>query len=111
MRWSRWLGHLRLNRLGDRRPLGYGRSFIFSLLDCLKHVARFRYPRPVDLLLRLAAVWLHRPGAVLPAPVKVLTYPFCFIRFQRAGVCFLFGHTDVRQGIKDLPALHFELAR
>jgi hypothetical protein len=109
MRWSRGLGHLGLNRRWGRRPLGYGRGFILSLLDCLEHVARFRYPRPVDFLLRLA-VWLHRPGAVLPAPVKVLTYPFCFIRFQRAGVRFLFGHTDVCQGIKDLPALHFELA-
>jgi hypothetical protein len=86
---------LGLSRRRNGRPLGYGRSFIFSLLDCLEHVARLGDSRPVDLLLWLA-VYLRGPGAVLPAPLKVLTYPFCFI--------------DGRQGIKDRPALYFELA-
>jgi hypothetical protein len=102
-------GCLWRSRRRNGRPLGYGRSFIFSLLDCLEHVARLGDSRPVDLLLWLA-VYLRGPGAVLPAPLKVLTYPFCFIAFQRAGVCLFLSHTDGRQGIKDRPALYFELA-
>jgi hypothetical protein len=90
--------------------LGHGRGFIFSLLDGLEDVAGFGHPRPVNLLLRLAAFGLRGPGAVLAGTVKVLTHPLSFVLFQRAGVCFLFGHADVRQGIKDRPALHFQLA-
>ncbi len=109
LRWSGGPGRLGRSRRWDRRPLGYRRSFIFSLLDCLEHVARLGDSRPVDLLLGLAFRF-GGPGAVLPAPLEVLTYPFCFIAFQRAGVCLLLSHTDGRQGIKNRPALYFELA-
>jgi hypothetical protein len=44
MDWNRGLGRLGLNRLRNGRPLGYGRSFIFSLLDRLEDVAWLRYP-------------------------------------------------------------------
>ena len=85
--WGCWLGRGRgpgrLGRNRNRRPLGYGCSFIFSLLNCLEHVAGFRYARPVDLLLRFA-LCLCGPGTVLPVPLKVLAYPLCFIFFQRA---------------------------
>jgi hypothetical protein len=107
--WSGGLGCLGLSRRRNGGPLGYSRSFIFSLLDGLEHVARLGDPRPVDLLLRLA-VCLCSSSTILPAALKVLTYPFCFIAFQRAGVCFLFSHTHGRQGVKDRPALYFELA-
>jgi hypothetical protein len=112
MRWGRGPGCLRLrrSRRRNRRPLGYGRGFIFSLLDRLEHVARLGDSRPVDLLLRLA-VYLRGSGAVLPAPLKMLTYPLCFIAFQGAGVCLFLSHTNGRQGVKDRPALYFELAR
>jgi hypothetical protein len=90
--------------------LGYGRGFIFSLLDRLEYVAGLRNPRPVDLLLRLT-LCLRGAGAILSTTVKVLANQFCFIRFQRARVCLFFSHTDVRQGIKDRPALYFQLAR
>jgi hypothetical protein len=93
----------------DGRPLRYGRSFVFSLLDCLEHIARLGDPRPIDLLLWLA-LYLRGTGAVLSATLKVLTYAFCFIAFQRAGVCLLFSHTYGCQGVKDRPALYFELA-
>jgi hypothetical protein len=109
MGWRRGAGYLGLNRRRGERPLGYGRSFIFSLLDCLEHVARLGDSRPVDLLLWLA-VYLRGPGAVLPATLKVLTYPLSFIAFQGAGVCLFLSHTDGRQGVKDRPALYFELA-
>jgi hypothetical protein len=90
--------------------LGEGCSFIFSLLNCLEHVARLRNSRPVDLLLRLAVCGLRRPGAVLPTALKVLAHPLSFIFFERAGVCFFLGHADMRQGIQDRPALHFQFA-
>ncbi len=106
---SSGLGCLRLSRRRDRRPLGHGGSFIFSLLDCLEHIARLGDSRPVDLLLWLA-VYLGSTGAVLPATLKVLTYPLCFIAFQRTGVCLLFSHTYGGQGVKDRPALYFEFA-
>ncbi len=112
MRWHGGPGCLGLgrSRRRNRRPLGYSRSFIFPLLDCLEHVARLGNSRPVDLLLRLA-VYLRGAGAVLPAALKVLTYPLCFIAFQGAGVCLFLSHTNGRQGVKDRPALYFELAR
>jgi hypothetical protein len=90
--------------------LGYGRGIIFSLLDRLEHVAGFGDAGPIDLLLRLA-LCLCSASAILSATVKVLANPFCFIRFQRARVCLFFSHTDVRQGVKDCPALYFQLAR
>jgi hypothetical protein len=107
--WSGGPGCLRLSRWLNGRPLGHSRSIIFSLLNCLQHVAGLGYARPIDLLLWLA-LYLRGAGAILSATVKVLAYPFCFIAFQRTGVCFLFGHTNVRQGVKDRPALHFQLA-
>jgi hypothetical protein len=105
MSWNRGPG-----RRGKGCPLGYRCSFIFPLLNCLEHVAWLRYARPVDLLLRLAALCLRRAGSVLAAALKVLAYPFCFIFFERAGVGLLLGHADVGQGVKDRPALHFQLA-
>jgi hypothetical protein len=109
MGWSGGPGCLGLSRRRNGRPLSYGGGFIFSLLDGLEHVAWLGNPRPVDLLLWLA-VYFRRAGTVLSATLKVLPYPFCFIAFQRAGVCLLFSHTDGRQGVKDRPALYFELA-
>jgi hypothetical protein len=98
---------MRRSRNGDGGTLGYRRGFLFPLLNCFEHIARFRYARPVDLLLRLA-IHLRRAATVLAAAtMKVLTHPLCFVCFQRAGVCLLFGHANVRQGIKDRPALHF----
>jgi hypothetical protein len=107
---NRGPGRLGLSHLGSRRPLGYGRSFIFSLLNRLEHVARFRNSRPVDLLLGLAVGGPSRTGAVLPGALKVLAHPLRFIFFERAGVRLLLGHADVRQGIQDRPALHFQFA-
>lgn len=110
MRWSGRPGYLGLRRWRrNRRSLGYGRGFIFSLLDRLEHVAWLGDSRPIDPLLRLV-VYLGSAGAILPATLKMLTYPFRFIAFQRAGVCLLFSHTYGCQGVKDRPALYFELA-
>ncbi len=110
MSWSRGPGHLGLRRLRSMRPLGYGRRFVFPLLDCLEHIAGFRYARPVDLLLRLAAFYLGGPGTVFPATtLKVLAHPLGFVFFERAGVRLLLGHADGRQGVKDRPALNFKL--
>jgi hypothetical protein len=108
--WHYWLGGLGLSNLGSGRPLGSGRSFIFALLNCLEHVAGLRNARPVNLLLGLAVDDPRRAGAIFPATLKVLAHALSFIFFQRAGVCFLLGHADVRQGIQDCPALHFQFA-
>jgi hypothetical protein len=110
MYWNRRPGGLGLNRRRNSRPLSDGRCFILTLLNCLEHIARFGHARPVDLLLRLAAFCPRRPSAVLAATLEVLAHPFCFIFFERAGMRLLLGHADVRQGIKDRPALHFQLA-
>ena len=107
-RRSRGLG---LNRCRHGRPLSRGRSFIFTLLNCLEHIARLGDARPVDLLFRLAGVYPSRPSAVFAATLKVLAHPFCFIFFERAGMRLLLGHADVRQGVKNRSALHFQLAR
>jgi hypothetical protein len=80
------------------------------LLNCLEHVAGLRNARPVDLLLGLAVDDLCRAGAIFSTTLKVLAHALSFIFFQRAGVCFLLGHADVRQGIQDCPALHFQFA-
>ena len=80
MGWSGGSDCLGLDRRRNGRPLGYGRSFVFSLLDSLEHIARLGDSRPVDLLLWLA-LYPCGPGAVLSATLKVLTYPFCFIAF------------------------------
>jgi hypothetical protein len=103
-------GGLGRNRCRRGRPLSHGRSFILTLLNCLEHIARFGNARPVDLLLRLAGVYPSRPSAVLAATLKVLAHPFCFIFFERAGMRLLLGHADVRQGVKNRSALHFQLA-
>jgi hypothetical protein len=105
----------RLDRLGLRsrgsgRPLSYGRSFILTLLNCLEHVARLGDARPVDLLLGLVVDDPGQTSAILPTTLKVLAHALSFIFFQRAGVCFLLGHADVRQGVQDRPALHFQFA-
>jgi hypothetical protein len=110
MDWNRRPGSLGLNRRRRGRPLSDGRSFILTLLNCLEHIAGLGHARPVDLLLRLAGVYPSRPSAVLAATLKVLAHPFCFIFFERAGVGFFLGHADVGQGVKDRPALHFQLA-
>jgi hypothetical protein len=90
--------------------LGDGCGFIFSLLNSFEHIAWFGNSRPVDLLLGLAVHDLRRAGAILPTTVKVLTHPLGFVFFQRRRVGFLFGHADVRQGVKDRPAFDFQLA-
>jgi len=110
MDWNRRLGGLGRDRRWNGRPLSYRRSFILTLLNCLEHIAGLGHARPVDLLLRLAGVHPSRPSAVLAATLKVLAHPFCFIFFERAGVGLLLGHADVGQGVKDRPALHFQLA-
>jgi hypothetical protein len=101
---------LGLRSRGNWRPLSHGRSFIFTLLNRLEHVARLRDARPVDLLLGLAVDDLGRASAVLSTSLKVLAHALSFIFFQRAGVRFLLGHADVRQGVQDRPALHFQFA-
>jgi hypothetical protein len=90
--------------------LGHSRRFILALLNCFEHVAWLGYSRPVDLLLRLATLCLGRPGTVFPGALKVLAYPLGFIFFERAGVGFFLGHANVRQGVKDRPALYFQFA-
>jgi hypothetical protein len=109
--WLAWDGRPGCRGLGyrRRRPLRSGRRFILSLLNRLQHVARFRYSRPIDLLLGLALCF-RRAGAVLAAAVKVLTYALRFIRFQRTRVRLLLRDTDMRQGVKDRPAFYFQLA-
>jgi hypothetical protein len=107
---NRRLDGLGRDRRRHGRPLSHRRSFILTLLNCLEHIARLGYARPVDLLLRLGGVYPSRPSAVLAATLKVLAHPFCFIFFERAGVRLLLGHADVRQGVKDRPAFHFQLA-
>jgi hypothetical protein len=42
--------------------------------------------------------------------LEVLPYPLSFIFFEGAGVRLFLDHADVRQGVKDRPALHFQLA-
>ena len=110
MSWNRRPRGLGLNRCRHGRPLSHGRSFILTLLNCLQHIARLGNARPVDLLLRLAGVYPSRPSAVLAATLKVQAHPFCFIFFERAGMRLLLGHADVRQGVKNRSALHFQLA-
>ncbi len=91
--------------------LGYGRSFILTLLNGLQHVAGFRNPRPINLLFRLVVYSLRRPGTVSAAgTLEVLAYALGFVFFKRAGVRLLLGHADSRQGVKDRPALYFQLA-
>jgi hypothetical protein len=91
--------------------LGYGRSFVLTLLNGLKHVAGLRNPRPINLLFRLVVYSLRRPGTVPAAgTLEMLAYPLGFVFFERAGVRFLLGHADSRQSVKDRPALYFQLA-
>jgi hypothetical protein len=91
--------------------LGYGRSFVLPLLNGLKHVAWLRNPRPVNLLFRLVVCGLRRTGSVPAAgTLEVLAHPLGFVFFERTGVRLLLGHADSRQGIKDRPALDFQLA-
>jgi hypothetical protein len=47
-----------------------------------------------------------------PAPLlQICAHPLGFVGFERARVGFLFSYADHRQGIQDLPALDFQLAR
>ena len=91
--------------------LGYGRSFVLTLLNGLKHVAGLRNPRPINLLFRLIVYSLWRPSTVPAAgTLEMLAYPLGFVFFERAGVRLLLGHADSRQRVKDRPALYFQLA-
>jgi hypothetical protein len=91
--------------------LGYGRSFVLTLLNSLKHVAWLRNPGPVNLLFRLVVCSLRRPGTVPAAgTLEVLAHPLGFVFFERTGVRLLLGHADSGQGVKDRPALYFQLA-
>jgi hypothetical protein len=91
--------------------LGYGRSFVLTLLNGLKHVAGLRNPGPVNLLFWLVVCSLRSPGTVPAAsPLEVLAHTLGFVFFERAGVRLLLGHADSRQRVKDRPALYFQLA-
>jgi hypothetical protein len=81
-------------------------------LNGLEDVAGLRYPRPVNLLLRFV-ICLRRTPTVFAAAaaVDVLAHTFGFIALQGTGVRLLFGHADGRQGVKNRPALYFQLAR
>jgi hypothetical protein len=108
---SRRPHRLGLSRRRDCWPLGNSGSLIFSLLYGLENVTGLRYPRPVNLLLWFA-VYLRRTRTIFAAAaVDVLAHTFSFVALQRTGVRLLFGHADVRQGIKNRPALYFQLAR
>jgi len=110
-RWNSRPDCLRLSGLRDGWTLGYGRSFVLTLLNGLKHVAWFGNPGPVNLLFRLAVCSLRRAGSVPAAgTLEVLAHPLGFVFFERAGVCLLLGHADSGQGVKDRPALYFQLA-
>jgi hypothetical protein len=90
--------------------MGYGRGFISALLNGLEHVARLRDARPVNLLLGLADLSPLCSSAIFPGALKVLAHALGFVFLERAGVRFLFGHTNGRQGVKDRPAFHFQFA-
>jgi hypothetical protein len=93
------------------RTLGYGRSFVLTLLNGLEHVAGLRNPRPVNLLFWLVVCSLLSPGTVSAAgTLEVLAHTLGFIFFERTGVRLLLGHADSCQGIQDRPALYFQLA-
>jgi hypothetical protein len=97
--------------LRGRWTLGYGRSFVLTLLNGLEHVAGLRNPRPVNLLFWLVVCSLLGPGTVSTAgTLEVLAHTLGFIFFKRAGMRLLLGHADSRQGVKDGPALYFQLA-
>jgi hypothetical protein len=80
-------------------------------LNGFENVARLGDARPVNLLLGLV-VRLGGGRAVLSttAAVKVLADALCLIALERAGVCLFLRHTYGGQGIKNFPALYFELA-
>jgi hypothetical protein len=110
-RWNGRLGCLRLSVLRGGWTLGYGRSFVLTLLNGLKHVAWLGDPRPVNLLFRLVVYSLRRPGTVPAAgSLEVLAHTLGFVFFERTGVRLLLGHADSRQRVKDGPALDFQLA-
>jgi hypothetical protein len=91
--------------------LGYGRCFVLTLLNSLKHVAWLGDPGPVNFLFWLVVCSLRSPGTVPTAgPLEVLAHTLGFVFFERAGVRLLLGHADSRQGVKDRPALYFQLA-
>jgi hypothetical protein len=109
--WDPRPGCLRLSGLRGGWTLGYGRSLVLTLLNSLEHVAGFRNPRPVNLLFWLIVCSLRSPGTVPAAgTLEVLAHPLGFVFFERAGVRLLLGHADSRQGVKDRPALYFQLA-
>ena len=110
-RWNARPGYLRLSGLRGGGTLGYGRSFVLALLNGLEHVAGLRNPRPIDLLFWLIVCSLRSPGTVSAAgTLEVLAHTLGFIFFERTGVRLLLGHADSRQGVKDGPALNFQLA-
>jgi hypothetical protein len=65
--------------------LGYGRSFVLTLLNGLEHVAGLRNPRPVNLLFWLIVCSLRSPGTVPAAgTLEVLAHTLGFVFFERA---------------------------
>jgi hypothetical protein len=84
-RWNTWLGCLRLSGLRSGWTLGYGRSFVLTLLNGLEHVAGLRNPRPVNLLFWLIVCSLRSPGTVPAAgTLEVLAHTLGFVFFERA---------------------------
>ena len=100
----------RLHR-GARR--WWGRRWRCRLLrDGLQHVAGLRNLREIDLRLEFVFVRSGAParrffGSVL---VDILPHQHRFMVFNRAGVCLLLGHANLRQRIEDRLALHFQLS-
>jgi hypothetical protein len=81
-------------------------------LNGFEHIAGLRHPRPVNLLLRFVICLCRtRTVSAAAAAVDVLAHTFRFVALQRTGVRLLLGHANVRQGVKNRPALYFQLAR
>jgi hypothetical protein len=93
-----------------RGALRSGRGFVFALLDRFEHVSRLGDSRPVDFLLRLAAILPGRCGAIPATTLEVPAHTLRFVFFKRAGVGLFLGNPDSCQGIQNLPAFHFQFA-
>jgi hypothetical protein len=79
-------------------------------LDCLQHVARLLYPRPVDLLRGSAFAPCRRRAAIAAATLEMRAHTLRFVCFERAGVRLRIGNSDFLEHIQDGFALDFELS-
>jgi hypothetical protein len=84
--------------------------FSRTLLDCLQHVARFRYLRPVDFRLCVCDLLPGRSaGFARSAAAQAHAHTLGFVEFERTRVRFLLRDADFFQHIKNLLALYLKL--